>query len=128
MSHREIGVAYLLWFFLGVFGAHRFYLGRTGTGFLWLFTLGLFGIGWLVDAFLIPGMVHHYNHHHAYHQDIHHSPSVVVVPQYAPATYGTAPAYGAPAYAPVAPVVTPVIYESHGHHHHHGHHGHHGHH
>lgn len=58
---RSAGVAYLLWFFLGMFGAHRFYLGRPGTAFLmilaWLvFVLPGF-IWWIVDAFLIPGMI-----------------------------------------------------------------------
>jgi TM2 domain-containing membrane protein YozV len=52
------GVAYLLWLagFLGLCGLHRFYLGRPWTGLLWLFTVGLFGIGQLVDLILIPGM------------------------------------------------------------------------
>ncbi|RWA59460.1 TM2 domain-containing protein [Mesorhizobium sp.] len=70
---KSAGVAYLFWFFLGALGAHRFYLGRTGTGIaeLLLFIFGwmtivagvgavlLLGLGiWvLVDAFLIPGMV-----------------------------------------------------------------------
>lgn len=54
-------VAYLLWFFLPCTGAHRFYSGNIGTGFLWLFTGGLVGIGWLVDVFLIPGMVREAN-------------------------------------------------------------------
>ena len=52
------GVAYLLWLagFLGLCGLHRFYLGKPWTGLLWLFTVGLFGIGQLIDLILIPGM------------------------------------------------------------------------
>jgi len=53
-SHSLL-VGYLLWIF-GFLGAHRFYYGRQLTGTLYFFTLGLFGIGWLVDLFLIPGM------------------------------------------------------------------------
>jgi hypothetical protein len=52
-------IAYLLWIFsgFGVLGFHRFYLGRFGTGLLWFFTGGLFGIGALFDLFYIPTMV-----------------------------------------------------------------------
>lgn len=54
-STHSVPVGYLLWIF-GFTGSHRFYFGRPITGTLWFFTLGLFGIGWLIDAFLIPGM------------------------------------------------------------------------
>lgn len=37
-------------------GAHRFYYGKPITGTIWFFTLGLLGIGWLIDLFLIPAM------------------------------------------------------------------------
>ena len=71
-SRKSTGVAYLLWFFLGGFGAHRFYLGRTGTAVaqLLLLLLGwlpmmlgyvVLGIWVLVDAFLIPGMIREEN-------------------------------------------------------------------
>ena len=46
-------VGYLLWIF-GFLGAHRFYFGRPISGTVYLFTLGLLGIGWLVDLFLMP--------------------------------------------------------------------------
>ncbi|MEO5971468.1 MAG: TM2 domain-containing protein [Bdellovibrionia bacterium] len=48
-------IGYLLWIF-GFLGAHRFYYGKQITGAIWFCTLGLLGIGWLVDLFLIPSM------------------------------------------------------------------------
>ena len=60
-------VAYILWFFLGLFGAHNFYLKRTGVAVAQLIlTLTLVGmvitVVWvLVDAFLIPGWVRNQN-------------------------------------------------------------------
>jgi TM2 domain-containing membrane protein YozV len=66
---KSTTVAYLLWFFLGGFGAHRFYFGKMGSGFgmlglflgscvLSLVIIGLIGfpilsVWWIVDAFLI---------------------------------------------------------------------------
>ena len=48
-------IGYLLWIF-GFTGAHRFYFGKPITGAIWLFTLGLLGVGWIIDLFLIPSM------------------------------------------------------------------------
>ncbi len=45
--------ALLLCFFLGFFGAHKFYLGRPVMGVVYLFTYGLFGIGWLADMIVL---------------------------------------------------------------------------
>lgn len=76
-NKKSAGVAYLLWFFLGGLGGHRFYLGHSGTaatililtlvgvvtsfiavGFIPLLIVGM----WLiVDLFLIPGMVKTHN-------------------------------------------------------------------
>jgi len=52
-SKKEKLPAFLLCLFLGALGAHRFYVGKIGTGILWLFTGGLFGIGWLIDIIII---------------------------------------------------------------------------
>lgn len=73
VSGRSMVVAYVLWFFLGSLGIHRFYLGRTGTAIAMIalsvigwativfgigtFFLGALGIWLIVDIFLIPGMV-----------------------------------------------------------------------
>lgn len=46
-------VAFLLCLFLGFLGAHKFYEGKIAMGILYFFTLGLFGIGVLVDLIVI---------------------------------------------------------------------------
>lgn len=53
-THSKV-FGYILWIF-GFTGAHRFYYGKPVSGTIWFFTLGLLGIGWLVDLFLIPSM------------------------------------------------------------------------
>ncbi len=58
---KSKAATYFLWFFLGFFSAHRFYLGKIGSGILYLLTGQLFGIGWIIDLFLIDGMVERYN-------------------------------------------------------------------
>ena len=45
--------AFVLCLLLGYFGAHKFYEGKVGMGVLYLFTLGLFGIGWFVDLIVL---------------------------------------------------------------------------
>ena len=53
-THSKV-IGYALWVF-GFTGSHRFYFGKPITGTIWFFTLGLLGIGWLIDLFLIPSM------------------------------------------------------------------------
>ena len=48
-SHKKRKIALILCIFLGLFGFHRFYVGKIGTGIIYFFTAGLFCIGWLVD-------------------------------------------------------------------------------
>lgn len=56
-------VAYLLWLFsgFGALGFHRFYLGKFGTGLLYLLTGGLFWFGSIYDFFTLPAQVREAN-------------------------------------------------------------------
>ncbi|WP_016754012.1 TM2 domain-containing protein [Leptospira santarosai] len=56
---KSKGTAYVLWLLSGFgwFGFHRFYIGKIGTGILWIFTFGLCGFGSLYDLFSLGGQV-----------------------------------------------------------------------
>ncbi|MEF2968221.1 TM2 domain-containing protein [Paenibacillus sp. M1] len=64
---KDITAAYLLWYFLGIFGGHRFYMGKTGTAVtqlvLSITVIGLIAtsIWWIVDAFLTRNWVREHN-------------------------------------------------------------------
>jgi len=53
MSEKSRLVTLLLCWVFGIFGGHRFYVGKTGTAIIWLLTLGVLGIGFLVDLIMI---------------------------------------------------------------------------
>lgn len=53
ISPKSRAAAAILAWFLGVFGVHRFYVGKVGTGLLQLFTLGALGIWALIDFIII---------------------------------------------------------------------------
>jgi len=53
ISPKSRTADFVICLLLGYLGIHRFYEGKIGTGILWLFTGGIFGIGWLVDTILI---------------------------------------------------------------------------
>ncbi|XP_071098600.1 uncharacterized protein [Haliotis cracherodii] len=58
---KKTSVAYLLAIFLGLLGAHHFYLGRPKFGRLYLCTGGLFGVGYVVDLIRVPWLVENAN-------------------------------------------------------------------
>ncbi len=56
-GRTDYGIAWLLLFFLGLFGVHRFYLNKVLTGILYLLTGGLFGIGVIYDILTLNEQV-----------------------------------------------------------------------
>jgi len=61
MREKELWVAYALWFFCGLCGIHKFYLGKIGMGIIYFLTCGFFFIGWFIDLFTLPSQVDRYN-------------------------------------------------------------------
>jgi TM2 domain-containing membrane protein YozV len=58
---KNYSIAWILLTFLGVFGIHRFYLGKWGTGILYLVTVGLFGIGLIYDFWTLNSQISELN-------------------------------------------------------------------
>ncbi len=53
----DYNVAWILLTFLGIFGIHRFYMGKVFTGIIYLLTVGLFGLGILSDFLTLIGQI-----------------------------------------------------------------------
>lgn len=53
ISTKSRLISLLLAIFLGGLGIHRFYVGKVGTGLIWMFSGGLCGIGWIIDIVMI---------------------------------------------------------------------------
>ena len=58
---KQTWIAYFLFFPFGIVGGHKFYLGKIGMGIVYILTMGLFGIGLLIDLFTIPEQVRRAN-------------------------------------------------------------------
>ena len=53
MSDKKLLPTFILCFLFGVFGAHRFFVGKIGTGLLMLFTIGGLGIWYIIDLIIV---------------------------------------------------------------------------
>lgn len=63
MKRKSKALSYILWFIgiFGLLGFHRFYLGKIGTGIIWMFSAGLLGIGAAYDLITLGNQVDIYN-------------------------------------------------------------------
>ncbi|XP_046381545.1 uncharacterized protein LOC124152606 isoform X1 [Haliotis rufescens] len=61
LKRKSVFVTYFLALFLGIVGAHHFYLGRPKFGTLYIFTAGLLGLGYVVDLIRVPWLVDNAN-------------------------------------------------------------------
>ncbi len=52
-SNKSRMTTLLLCVFAGFLGLHRFYVGRIGSGALWLVTFGLLSVGWIYDLVMV---------------------------------------------------------------------------
>ena len=66
MGETNYSVAWVLLFFTGFLGIHRMYMGKWLTGLLYLFTLGLFGLGVLYDYWTLNDQIHEGNYQYQY--------------------------------------------------------------
>ncbi len=62
----DYNIAWLLFYFLGMFGAHRIYMGKYVTGILWLLTGGLLGVGFIYDLLTLNQQVSDINRQYEY--------------------------------------------------------------
>lgn len=53
MKEKKKWTAFVLCLFFGILGVHRFYEGKKASAFLWMFTGGFFGIGYIVDLIIL---------------------------------------------------------------------------
>jgi TM2 domain-containing membrane protein YozV len=61
IQEKSVGAAYVFWFFLGGFGAHQFYLGKTGRAVSYLLTFGWLTVGLWIDLFTLGKQVRQVN-------------------------------------------------------------------
>ena len=53
ISEKKWSTTLICFVLLGIFGLHRYYVGKTGTGIIWTLTAGCFGIGAIIDLVMI---------------------------------------------------------------------------